>query len=72
MKSFRHIALASATGILITGLVACGSKADTKVWTVDQELHTSDGIYRINGVCYHPVALEIPCEALPRCHKTWL
>ena len=57
MKSFRHIAFALAISILITGLVSCGSKADTRVWTADQQLHTTDGIYRINGVCYHPVAI---------------
>ena len=57
MKSFRHIAFALAMSILITGLVSCGSKADTRVWTTDQQLHTTDGIYRVNGVCYHPVAI---------------
>ena len=57
MKGIYHISLAWATGILITGAISCGSKADTKVWTVDQQLHTTDGIYRINGVCYHPVAI---------------
>ena len=57
MKNFRYISLAVATGILLTGLVSCGSKADSKVWTVDQQLHTTDGIYRIKGVCYHPVAI---------------
>ena len=57
MNRIHNIALALAAGILLTGAVSCGSKADTKVWTVDQQLHTTDGIYRINGVCYHPVAI---------------
>ena len=57
MKGIHHFALALATGILVACAVSCGSKPDTKVWTAEGLLHTIDGIYRINGVCYHPVAI---------------
>ena len=57
MKGIYHISLAWATGILIACAISCSSQPDTKVWTADQQLHTTDGIYRINGVCYHPVAI---------------
>ena len=70
MKGIYHISLAWATGILIACAISCSSQPDTKVWTVDQQLHTTDGIYRINGVCYHPVAIGIPCEVF-HLSKTW-
>ena len=57
MKGIYHISLAWATGILIACAISCSSQPDTKVWTADQQLHTTDGIYRINGVCYHPVGI---------------
>lgn len=57
MKNIQRIAWALASGILITCLVSCGSNSAGKVWTAEGQLQTADGIHRIKGVCYHPVAI---------------
>ena len=48
MKGIYHISLVYATGILIACAISCSSQPDTKVWTLDQQLHTTDGIYRMS------------------------
>ena len=57
MKFIQYTALASIAGFLITSAVSCRSNTSTKVWTADGQLRTSKGIHRIQGVCYHPVAI---------------
>lgn len=42
---------------LLLGASGCEVEVDSRVWTEGGKIWTSDGLYPIKAVCYHPVAI---------------